>query len=234
MGIAISYKGKLDDPARLDAFLQDIKSQCAIFEWPCDEVRYPVSGVAWTHGHEEQVPQPDGSSTVTVKMDPKLMESEIRGLNIHVPGTETFRLTFNSEGELKEYYEIPDQMLTEAHRGGEPQYMESELWVKTTGQVESHVLIVILLKGIRKRYMSNLQVQDDTGFYDTMDFDQLRREHAVMGMFISTFSDPKNAAALLEAAGQPVKAEDLKPLNPDLPLRQPKPKAGKSRAAKAN
>lgn len=50
-------------------------------------------------------------------------------------------------------------------------------WVKTTGRIEEHVLIVTLPRHLKERYIRDLEVSDEGGYWETMDLERLKQEH---------------------------------------------------------
>lgn len=218
MGIVIGYKGSLNNPAQVDVLLDDMRHCATKLGWPCQDISYPVSGLVAGlsgPGNEESPPQ--------------LVEEEIHGILIQPPDTETLTLTFNREGKLIQYMEIPRQLLVNP-QPDETYYLESTPWVKTTGQMESHFLILVLLRRIRNRYMTNLEIRDDTGFWETGDFEKLRSGHSFMSSVVSTFRDPHDAQALLTSLGE--ESENLQHLDPAFESKQPL--ARKRAATRAN
>ena len=81
-------------------------------------------------------------------------------------------------------------------------YLESSgHWVKTTGEVTSHVLIVALLRFLQDNYMSNLVVHDPTGFWDNLDMTALTQEHTRMQALIDLFQESDLVQDLLRLVG---------------------------------
>jgi len=50
-------------------------------------------------------------------------------------------------------------------------------WVKTTRRIEEHMLIVTLLRHLKERYIRDLEVSDEGGYWETMDLERLKQEH---------------------------------------------------------
>ncbi|MBX3060533.1 MAG: hypothetical protein KF770_29095 [Anaerolineae bacterium] len=137
-----------------------------------------------------------GFQTGRLGLGLKPVDDRVRGLNIQPPGTETLTLTFNRAGKMVFYTAVPGR-LEPAETGmgigmgikEEPGfYLEHEVnWVKTTGQIKAHIQIVELLRDAQTHFISNLKVDDDTGFWKSGDRLQLVREHARIGRLHTQF-----------------------------------------------
>jgi hypothetical protein len=93
-------------------------------------------------------------------------------------------------------------------------YKYDQLWVKTTGAIESHIQICELLHHLQEKYISDLTVKDDTDFFHNGDERQLRREHKLIGGLIDLFNSPAGGKAIANALG--LDAEDVKPVDPNI------------------
>ena len=209
MGIVITYEGCLDDPARLDCLIEAVKQRCHHLQWPCQEVDQHIVGEAYYFiGDQETSGHRPGVSTVSAFFGQKAVDERIRGLLVHPPGTETLTLTFNPAGRLQYYQALPGRPYTTLAGYGmsftqEPGYYleSSNHWVKTTGEVTSHVLIVALLRFLQDNYMSNLVVHDPTGFWDNVDMTALTQEHIRMQALIDLFQESDLVQDLLGLVG---------------------------------
>lgn len=91
------------------------------------------------------------------------------------PESESFPLTFDDTGELKLYFDYQDA-------DGRKKTTEVQpLFVKTQfAGVETHITIIKLLQYIKKKYISNLKVDDEGEFWDTGDIKLLREKFAFL------------------------------------------------------
>jgi hypothetical protein len=209
MSIVITYEGCLDDPARLDHLIEAVQQRCRHLQWPCQAVEQHIVGEAYYFLGDQETPgQRPGVSTVSAFFDQKTVDERIRGLFVHPPGTETLTLTFNPAGQLQCYQALPGRPYTTLAGYGmsftqEPGYYlaNSSPWVKTTGEVTSHVLIVALLRFLQSHYMSNVVVHDPTGFWDTLDITALTQEHMRMQTLIDLFQESDLVKDLLQLVG---------------------------------
>lgn len=119
----------------------------------------------------------------------------IRGLLIEMtPGQETFSLLVSPEGHLTPLFQIE-----EAEQGAfaDPPY----LFVKTQfGSITGHVAIVHLLDALKERYLSNLEVSDEGGYYETRDFDRLKHNKELLGGAIQSLAEGLREHGLSEEA----------------------------------
>ena len=108
----------------------------------------------------------------------------VRGLIIEMtPGQDTFSLLVSPEGHLTPVFQIE-----EAEEGAfaKPPY----LFVKTQfGSITGHVAIVNLLDALKERYLGNLEVSDESGYYETRDFDRLKHKKEFLGGAIQSLAE---------------------------------------------
>jgi hypothetical protein len=234
MGLTITYSGTLDEPARLPELVRDVQSFCQRLGWQAEEYTEHLSGILIGMSDEEATPddEPWPEKLANVKSavffrlprnkPPQLIEEIVRGIIVIPPGTDCVPLKFNQQGRLCGYLDVPSKVVLNAVPG-ETHYFGFPLWTKTTGAVDSHIGICALLKMLKK-YMSNLAVADETGFWETGDLAEMRRQHKVMGGLVGMLSEPDNFNAILMAAG----LADVKPVvkvaaHAELPERRGEP-----------
>jgi hypothetical protein len=211
MSIIIRYEGSLDEPRRIRELILDLKLRCRQLEWSCEEVNERIIGEAYYH---QQTYGGGGGLAILNMMSnmlpQKTVDDRMRGVYIQPPDSDTFMLTFNRTGHLMHYMALPGEMkITETEFGNamsysqEPgYYLESDgHWIKTTGDVSAHILIVALLRHLQKTYISNLEVTDQTDFWDTLDFKRLELEHGRMNAMLTFFRNPDNMKSILKSIG---------------------------------
>jgi hypothetical protein len=189
MGIAIGYGGKLNDPAeRQDAVLW-LHSKCAEWKWQCEDVTEEISGVLLRRGK---------------KTKPTLIEEDLSGVWIQPPACERLAFTFDSKGKLKRVLEIPHVMMSPIPPDpNEKYFLEFPFWCKTTGHPDCHLIICGILRGLKDRYMRNLRVSDDAGYWRTGSLNRLLQEHRLMSSFLGAMTEG-SLRAIMEAAGHPL------------------------------
>lgn len=211
MSIIIRYEGCLDEPRRIRELILDLKLRCRQLEWSCQEVNERIIGEAYYHlTHDEDNDVLSLLNMMNLEIPRKPVDDRMRGLYIQPPDTDTLMLTFNRTGHLMHYMALPGKMkIKQAKLGNamsysqEPgYYLESDgHWIKTTGAVSTHILIVALLRHLQKTYISNLEVTDKTNFWQTLDFKGLELEHGRMNAMLSFFRNPDNMKSILKSIG---------------------------------
>ncbi|NOZ06549.1 MAG: hypothetical protein GXP41_09420 [Chloroflexi bacterium] len=234
MGISISYRGDLNDPSQIENLIADMKMKCRHLEWSCEDVDDRILGQAYCFlGSDETPTETPGLREGHAYMELVPVDERVRGVRIHPPGAEALSLTFNRTGHLCWYMEMPGKIAPATFGSGdkaipfttftdEPGYYAQfdRPWVKTTGAIKSHALIVALLRYVRDHYIHNLQVQDDTGFWETNDADELIQEHRMMGAFIGLFKGEGGAKAIAEMVGlEDVESVEL--MDPNIKVEKP-------------
>jgi hypothetical protein len=151
---------------------------------------------------------------------PPLIEETVRGVVVMPPDTESVRLVFDRTGRLVRYTDVPAKLVINAVPDT-IHYLAFPHYVKTSGSPVSHAAICALLRMLQRKFMTNLQVNDDTGYWTTGDIEILVREHAEMGAVLGIFNEFKNVGAMLRALGVEVpvsgKIEQLDPNVRSLP-----------------
>ena len=222
MGIVINYRGTLNRLEDIDALIADVRQFSETIGWRYNEIHEHISGVALNSTDsfmkprvvKEEPPEPppsttpaqssESSSGLTIKVDPAtaiLLEETARGINVHPPDTDSLSLTFDSKGVLCRYMEMPDQCVHGPLKG-QSHYFCFPLFCKTTGAVEQHIAICALLKLLRQKYISDLQVTDETGFFESGNLKQLERSQGAMASLIGSMRrNPEFLKALFAATG---------------------------------
>jgi hypothetical protein len=172
MGVTIHYRGKLDDPARVEEFEDRVLDVVAA-----------LGGQAtiWRSFGQE---------------DPSRM---VRGLLVQMcPGQDTLSLLISPEGELLNLFEIKE---AEQSPLPEPPYC----FVKTQfGSLQGHVAVVSLLDALRAEYFTDLEVTDESGYYEHRDSRELARKLNSLGSAILALGEALEGSALSpEAAEDP-------------------------------
>lgn len=152
---------------------------------------------------------------------PGLIEETVRGVIVSPPDTESVRLVFDRSGRLVRYFDLPPEMVINAipdtvHYAAFPNF------VKTSGAPASHAAICLLLRMLQQKFMTNLQVDDETGFWKTGSIEVLERKHAEMSALLSLFRESKDVGALLRALGIEIPASGrIEQLSPKLTMPSP-------------
>ena len=184
MGIVINYSGTMNDMAQIDGLIADVREFCEKAGWPFDEVADPISGVALmtpedfmggrsrkktnrNNWPEEDVFRKGGMTIFFDSKNPILLEETLRGIMAHPPGTDSLMLTFDGKGRLCNYSPLPQDCVRGRLRDL-THYFCFPLFCKTTGETEQHMAICLLLRMLRDRYIKDLKVDDETGFFKSV------------------------------------------------------------------
>ena len=128
--------------------------------------------------------------------DPSRM---VRGLLVQMcPGQDTLSLLISPEGQLLNLFEIE-----EAEQG--PLAEAPYCFVKTQfGSLQGHVAVVSLLDALRAEYFTDLEVTDESGYYEHRDPRELARKLNSLGSAILALGEALEGSALSpEAAEDP-------------------------------
>lgn len=243
MGIIISYRGSLDDPSRLGEAVNDIRAFCKQAGWPCEDFSEEYSGVLLVEpevadGEEEPkggfpwqgVPtelRGDFGARINKKFPPKLLEETHQGVMVQPPDAETLCLTFNPRGRICHLFEFPAEGILDAIPDT-AHYIPFPNSIKVWS-AESHAGVCLLLRRLKDKFISNLNVEDDTGFWDNQNYKKLCRHHMEMSSLIGSMSKPGTLNAVLKAAGMP-ELEGAEVIATNATIRVPKrPKPAKKR-----
>ena len=242
MGIVISYKGTIDDMARLDSLIADVRLFCQQTGWEYTEVSEQISGIALNTASEfmgrqrkrkpkaepEKWPEEETYDAGSLKLrfdskNPDLIEEAYRGIVAHPPGTESLALTFDGQGRLCHFIDVPQPWVKGPLRD-QKHYLCFPLFCKTTGELDQHIAICVLLRMMRDSYIKDLKVDDETGYFKSGNLTKLRQGHAVMaGLIGAVKNSPALLKAVLKAAGVDEKDAETAVLLPSEIPRRVKP-----------
>ena len=235
MGICISYRGSLSDPATFDEAILEIRGFCSRAGWRCVDFSEHYSGVVLTTqaqadgdpGTKVRNPEPwpelpDGETGIRGRVSrlhpPGLIEETARGVIVTPPDTESLRLVFDRNGRLVQYMEFPAFLVIDAlpdtvHYAAFPHF------TKTSGAPATHVALCLLLDMLKQKFMKNLKVTDDTGFWKARNIERLERRHAEMSGLLGRFRESKDLAGMFRALGVDIpEGSKIKLLDPHLEI----------------
>ncbi|MFO7876402.1 MAG: hypothetical protein R6U55_07485 [Desulfovermiculus sp.] len=171
MGITIHYRGKLNDPAEIDA-VTDIVQQRAV-----------AKGWSWTHIDDDWDAEVDAQLVHTSKGHLELTgHAGLKGFSLDIdPKCEVVPLLFDSSGYLRSIFSFFD--LGSARDG-------DTIAVKTQfAPPEAHIQIIELLRELKQRFIADLEVMDEGEYWETEDRDLLERKMAGLQGHIDFLSD---------------------------------------------
>lgn len=146
MGLSLHYSGSFNKDASLSEMIEEVKDIAGIYKW-----EYVI--------YEDQFPSKGfGKDT---------FDKKFYGISFTPPECETISLSFLSNGKmacparLHFYGDSTDEK--------EKQYLYM-LSVKTQfAGIDTHKLIIHLLKYLSKKYFINFKVEDEGGYWETED-----------------------------------------------------------------
>lgn len=108
----------------------------------------------------------------------------VRGLIVEMePGQDSLSLLVSPDGHLTPFFQIEDAEKTPF---AEPPYC----FVKTQfGSIQGHIAIVHLLDAIRQQYCSNLEVNDEGGYFEDRDVNKLTQNKRSLGSAIHSMAE---------------------------------------------
>lgn len=242
MGICIGYRGTLNDMASIENLISDVRLFCQQVGWEFDEVSDPISGIAMGTADDfmgrpkkqaKSVPVEEWPEEETTRMggltlhfdskNPLFIEETWRGIIAHPPETESLAITFDGKGRLCQYRPVSDKWVKGPMKGHK-HFLCFPLFCKTSGEVDQHIAICMLLKMLRRRYIRNLKVDDDTDYFKTGDMAKLQESHGIMAGLIGAIQrDPAFLKGILKAAGVEDAAAEGAVLLPEGIMQKPMP-----------
>ena len=188
MGVSIHYRGRLNDVGQVAVLCDELADVAAVMGWQStrldDDWERPAD--ARLHG------SPTGA-----RIDGHL---GLKGIQIQPgSGAESLSFFFDREGKLR----CPVSMALILEGALDPE----DAWVSVKTQLpppEIHVWIIGLLKYLKKRYISDLEVSDEGQYWETadirilkekMDFINEKIEHISRELSSSRFADVSDSSA---------------------------------------
>ena len=161
MGVSIHYKGRLDDTARLPVLCDEIRDIADTINWPSTTL------------NDDWLQAPDARLTGGGRVKGHL---GLKGIQITPhPDSEPLALFFDRDGYLRS----PMSMLMMLEGSLEPE----RAWVSMKTQFSSpdtHVWVIGLLKYLKKHYIPDLEVSDESGYWDTGNRAKLEEDMALL------------------------------------------------------
>ncbi len=219
MGVCISYKGRIADPSRIDELIRQTQAFAEHMGWK-----------TWTvpemfdEGHIKRV---EGLRGITVQISPQCealhlhFDSEGRFVNhfyyVCVHDFEERKKFFDAiraspnfvqgdGGDKDGKVDADDPLNYEFH----PNFIEDALYynrIKTQhGGVEVHVQACAQLRFVRDNFAPDIEISDDTGYFDTGNLDEVKSQMAIVSGIIQNIAQ---ATERMNADGGFSSIEDL-------------------------
>ena len=157
MGITIHYRGKMENIAHFPSLKDELIDIAKIMDWQWHEL-------------DEDLFKPAGARLVVKDGQAEISgHLPLKGLSIKLHADcESFDLYFDKDGNLSA------PLLFIMVNEGSIKEEEAFLSVKTQfAPAEVHIAVVNLLRFLKKRYIPNLEVHDEGGYWETSDKEKL-------------------------------------------------------------
>ena len=164
MGIKIHYKGTLNSKDQVYQLIEEVKDIAQIMSWS-----YAVLDEDWET-------QPT-AKLVSGKEKGIYIEGECGLKGIHFRAKEEadpIWLYFNAKGHLT----APFQVALEAEEG----YPMGKPWIATKtdiGGYENHSAIIKLFRHLQSKFISDLQIKDNAGYWDGNNEEELKNKFSL-------------------------------------------------------
>ncbi|WP_437633254.1 hypothetical protein [Sorangium sp. So ce854] len=217
MGISIAYSGKLRDPALVPELVRDLAARAESAGWLCktmkelvDEKRVTCSGLEGItlYPHRECEPVHfhfDEEGTFTNHYYHALLSNTEMADMMRQALAESAALTRKLTRSTQSAH-------AEGGRGGAPRLTVPTMpeapgaeffkqgsrynWTKTQfAGPKVHVAVCAILRYVKERYAPDLEVKDDSGYFETGDYAKLEAELAYIERLASLTTDAIQAAA---------------------------------------
>ena len=191
MGVTIHYRGTIDEPERIRDLQRELADIAKSMGW-----EHSLLDDDWTVPPNAVLVHEQGSATIKGHLG-------LKGISI-LPGGGGEALSFfvDAAGRLRS---IMDMILQ-----CEGRTTPDNAWVSMKTQFltpDVHVWIVGLLKYIQKRYFSNLEVNDEGGFWETGDRAALEAKMRLLNEKMDELAMDLKAGSLGDLSG--LSAEDI-------------------------
>jgi hypothetical protein len=191
MGVTLHYRGTLDDLNRLPALCDELADVAQAMGWSAvridDDYDAPLDARLIHDSGGARIDGNVGLKGVVLTPD---------------DGSESLWFCFDRAGQLRS---LLGQVLIL-----DGTLIPEESWAFTKTQFSSperHVWIVGLLRYVQKHYVSNLEVRDEGGYWDTGDLAELRRRMDFINGMIADMTTALSSPRFAALAGQ--SAEDI-------------------------
>ncbi len=182
MGISIHYRGRINSIAKLPVLLEEAGDIARTMGWP-----YIILDDDWLKPADAELTQ-NGNIRGCLGLKGIQMTPH--------PGSEPLCLFFDSSGYLRS----PITMLMIINGTCKPE--NACVSMKTQFSCpETHIWVIGLLKYLKKRYISNLHVSDEGGYWETSDRQQLEENMAFINSTLRFLSSSISSGCMGDLAG---------------------------------
>ncbi len=179
MGITIYYRGKINQADLVDRLTDEMEDFAHSLEWRTQH---------WKEDWSKK--SPPGRLSQGRKSIRPSGHASLHAITLFPhKNCELVSLIFDSNGYLADARVTAMQAQTVMKRDGS--------WVSTKTQfapLESHITIVKLLQYLKKRYIANLEVIDEGGYWESRDAGQLKRRLDSINSSLDLLESPLSAS----------------------------------------
>lgn len=176
MGITIHYRGTIDRIKDVAQLSEEITEFAEVLEWDLRQWKEN-----WHLPNSAAIKRSQNGLALSGHVP-------IRGISLFPdPNCEPLFLTFRKDGTLASSMNMVMMADEEVDSDG--------LWLSTKTQfasVEIHIAIIKLLRFIKTKYISDLEVYDDGGYWESGDIAKLKERFQRIGAAIDSFPGTLN------------------------------------------
>jgi hypothetical protein len=165
MGVTIHYRGKMDDPGRVGELQRELADIAQSVGWTSHALDDD-----WSIPPDARLVRAGGGGTIKGHLG-------LKGITL-IPGgnTESLGFLFDAGGHLCSVMNMLMRCEGQDVPGGEWVFIKTQF-----ASPDVHVWIIGLLKYLKKRYITNLEVSDEGGYWETGDRDALEAKMRLLG-----------------------------------------------------
>ena len=191
MGITIYYGGMLKNLNNIDTLIDDFSDLAGIMNWEC-----VILNEDWTKPNTARIKISKMKSEITGHLPLKGLE-----IKLH-PACETFDLFFDNKGNLT------SPLLFAFDNEEKKKKDKSFVWVKTQfAPVDIHISIIKLLDLLKHKYVPDLEVMDEGGYWESRDRAKLIKKMDYLNKAMDIVEQALSSLSADEMMNRPV--EDL-------------------------
>jgi hypothetical protein len=185
MGVSIHYRGRLNDFGQLDSLCEELADIAAAMGWQSSRL-------------DDDRTQPGDARLQSTPTGAQIHgHLGLKGIQI-TPGSrgESLSFFFDREGNLR----LPISMCLILDGTLDPE----QAWISVKTQFaspEEHVWMVGLLKYLKKRYLSDLQVSDEGEYWETGDIQILKEKMNLIDEKLDRISREMSSNCFCDGAG---------------------------------
>ena len=172
MGVSIHYHGRVPEIQNIKAICDELAAIADRMNW-----RYTRLDEDWSHATDATIEVTGQGSRITGHLPLKGI-----ALTPH-PKCETLQFFFDADGHLRD----PISMVNISEETLKPE----DFWICVKTQYagpETHIWIIGLLKYLKKTHLPDLEVQDEGEYWQTGDYEILRKKMDFVGEKIAAVS----------------------------------------------